>query len=101
MVLQAFVRGSRLWVVLAIIWHTVVDAVAVYAASASGIYVAEVAIALMAGLSVLFLLRMRTDVLVSNSIDIDPQDLPPGGFERREVAVENLPPDRLEDSRYD
>lgn len=101
MVLQAFTRGNRIWVVVAILWHTVVDAVAVYAASALGIYVAEVAIALMAGLSVLFLLRMRTDEVVSDPVDVLPQALDPGGVEMSEFVIEDLPPDRLEDSRYD
>jgi uncharacterized membrane protein YhfC len=67
-VLQSFLRPRGwLWLLAAIGWHALVDGVAVfrgittgvYAGSISGMIITEVAVALMAGISLFFLFRLR------------------------------------------
>ncbi|MGE5250667.1 MAG: YhfC family intramembrane metalloprotease [Bacteroidota bacterium] len=61
MVLYALAAGRPIWFWLAVLWHAVVDAVAVYLAQSSGILAAEVAVGLMAAgsLWLIFWLRGR------------------------------------------
>ncbi len=67
-VLQAFLRPrGGLWLLAAIGWHAVVDAVAVFAGVSTGVYggnisgtvLTELLIAIMAGISLLILFRLR------------------------------------------
>ena len=67
-VLQAFLRRRRgLWLLAAIGWHALVDAIAVFAGVSTGVYagsipgtaITEILIAGMAGISLLILLRLR------------------------------------------
>ncbi len=58
-VLQVFTRRKAYWLLIAILWHALVDAVAVYAASAWGVYVAEAFIALFAMVSILVIFLLR------------------------------------------
>jgi uncharacterized membrane protein YhfC len=101
MVLQAFTRRNVVWLLLAILWHAIIDAVAVYGASTWGIYLTELAIALMAGLSVLFLFRMRHDEVEPDPVDLGPPGSLPEGRIDPEMVIEHLPKDRLDDSRFD
>jgi len=59
LVLQVFTRRRLYWLWIAIGWHTLVDAVAVYSAATLGIYVTELIIAVfaLASLAFIFLLR--------------------------------------------
>jgi len=59
LVLQVFTRRRHYWLWIAIGWHTLVDAVAVYSAATLGIYVTELIIAVfaLASLAFIFLLR--------------------------------------------
>jgi uncharacterized membrane protein YhfC len=94
-VLQAFRRRNNIWLFLAIGWHTVLDALAVFAAGAWNIYVAEALIvaAGLISLGIIFALR-------------DPPEMP-GDDKPREgigkpIEFESQKPsiDHLEDSRY-
>jgi uncharacterized membrane protein YhfC len=58
-VLQAFTRRRAYWLVMAILWHAVIDALAVYSARAWGVYVSEAFIAIFALVSILIVFRLR------------------------------------------
>jgi uncharacterized membrane protein YhfC len=64
LVLQVFTRGSPLYLVAAVLWHALVDGVAVYAASTWGVGVTESIIGVMAliSLAVMFALRPHPTV---------------------------------------
>ncbi len=63
LVLQAFVRKNSLWLGLAILWHTLVDAAAVFSAQTWGAYAAEGMIILfsLASLGIVIALRPRRE----------------------------------------
>ncbi len=58
-VLQSFTRNNPLWLGLAIVWHAVVDAVAVIAAQTWGVYWTEAIVGLFAMISLIALLALR------------------------------------------
>ncbi len=58
-VLQAFVRGQFRWVWLAIGWHTLIDAVSVFASNKIGIYWTEAVIGLVALISLATLFALH------------------------------------------
>jgi uncharacterized membrane protein YhfC len=78
-VLQVFTRRQVYWLLIAIFWHALVDAVAVYAAGAWGVYVAEAFIALFAMVSILVIFLFR---------QTEPEPIP-------EPAINPPAPDRL------
>ena len=59
LVLQAFIRRSAMWVGFAILWHTLLDAVALYGIEIWGPYVTEGLIGLLALASVAIVLTLR------------------------------------------
>lgn len=59
MVMQAFVRRQAFWLWLAVLWHALVDGVAVYTASVWGIYQSEAMIAGFALISLAIILILR------------------------------------------
>lgn len=59
LVLQAFARRNRLWLALAVAWHALVNAVAVFALSTWGVYVAAVLVVICGLLSVGMVLALR------------------------------------------
>ena len=59
MIMLAFVRRRPGWIAAAILWHAVVDAIAVFSVSMWGAYAAELLIALMSVVSLLFILRFK------------------------------------------
>jgi uncharacterized membrane protein YhfC len=48
LVLQAFIRRQPGWIILAVVWHALVDAVAIYLAVTAGAYATEGVIAVLA-----------------------------------------------------
>ena len=60
LVLQCFVRKQMRWLVLAILWHTLLNAMAVYSASVWGIYIAEALIGIFALISIGLIFALRT-----------------------------------------
>jgi uncharacterized membrane protein YhfC len=58
-VLQVFLRRNLVWLIIAIGWHALVDALSVYLVSTQSVYTVEAAIGVMAliSLGVIFLLR--------------------------------------------
>ena len=100
-VLQVFTRKNHFWLLIAVAWHTFVDAVAVFGVSTWGIYTTE----LLNG--VLALLSLGIIILLKPRGEIDEQDLgeTEHGFHEPQVravgAIKELPLDKIEDSRYD
>lgn len=96
LVLQVFKRKSIFWLFLAIAWHTLVDALAVFASQTWNIYITEaliVAAGLM-GLGIVFLLR-EAPSKPDDEIPVQ-VEAPPLNVEIQKPTFENL-----EDSRYD
>jgi uncharacterized membrane protein YhfC len=98
-VLQVFVRRNHFWLALAIVWHLIVDAVAVFGVSTWGVYITELIIGLMAALSLvfLFLLRRKESGAGTSTEETEAVEV----SRRKLVRTDDLPLDRLNDSRYD
>ncbi len=64
MVVAAVARRERRWLALAIFWHTLVDAVAVYIMQRFSVYAAEAAVLVMALLAVIFIYWARSSGLL-------------------------------------
>lgn len=100
-VLQVFTRKNHIWLLVAVAWHTFVDAVAVFGVSTWGIYTTELLIGMLALLSlgIIFLLKPRGK--------IDVQDLSESEHELSDPQIRaagvsrELSSDQIEDSRYD
>ena len=95
LVLQVFRRKNMFWLFLAIGWHTLLDAVAVFGMQTWGMYVTEALIVCMGILSVIIVFLLREPVSAP-----DDELLP----EIEEIIfIENQKPslENLEDSRYD
>ena len=94
-VLQVFRRKRSRWLLLAILWHAVVDASAVFVGKTWGIYAAEALVAIfgLTGLAIIFLLRETTT---------KPEPDAPSFGERESPETEKKLPslENLENSRY-
>lgn len=96
MVLQVFRRRNILWLFLAIGWHTLLDAVAVFGIQTWGVYVTETLVVGMGILSIVIVLLLR-----------EPSSTPDDGLpsQTKESFTQIKPQkpslDHLEDSRYD
>jgi uncharacterized membrane protein YhfC len=96
MVLQVFRRRNILWLFLAIAWHTLLDAIAVFGIQTWGVYITE---ALIVGMGILSIVIV---VLLREPASIPDDDLPhqtKEGFIDAEPQKPSLVD--LEDSRYD
>ncbi len=95
LVLQAFRRKSIVWLFMAIGWHTVLDAMAVYASQTWSVYITEALIvgAGLVSIGIVFLLRERPSMLDEKT---------PEQMEEQTIEFETQKPslDDLEDSRY-
>lgn len=100
-VLQVFTRRNHIWLAFAIAWHMIVDAVAVFGASTWGIYTTELTIGVMAALSLVFLYLLKPGGWGAESLAVE-SDVSVEERRRKVVKpVDDLPLDRLDDSRYD
>ena len=75
LVMQQFVRGQRKWLIIAILWHAIIDALAVYAISNWGIYVTEALVAGTAVISLGIIFWLKTP----EPVEAEPEPLPPVG----------------------
>ena len=95
LVLQAFRRKNIVWLFVAIGWHTVLDAVAVFASQTWSIYLTEalIVVAGVISVGVIFLLR---------ETPTKPDDEAPVQSKEKTIEIETQKPsfDDLEDSRY-
>lgn len=99
MVLQVFTRHNPLWLVAAVLWHALADAVAVFAMPTWGVYVTEGLVALLALATVGAILALRSPEPPEPETTIGA--LPPVTEFAPAAGVPQSTPDRLEDSRYD
>lgn len=95
LVLQSFRRRNILWLGAAIIWHTILDAVAVYAGQTWNIYITEALVGVVGILSIVlvFVLRDPPEAPIEPLPDIEVLSL-------ADVEVTNVSLDSVEDSRY-
>lgn len=100
LVLQAFTRGKIIWVWLAVAWHALIDALAVYIAGTSGFVAAEVAVTIagLISLGLIFALRQP------EAIEVPSQPLEPLPVQDASVLAAQPEPaivaDKLDDTRY-
>jgi len=94
LVLQIFLRRRKVWLLLAIAWHALLNMVAVIGATRLGAYTTEALIGAFALASLFIILRLRTPYPVAP----DPEPLQPP------VSADSLPlqptQDALDRSRY-
>jgi uncharacterized membrane protein YhfC len=107
MVLQVFVRRNPLWLLLAIGWHTLVNALGLFAIGTWGPYVAEGIIGVTAALSLalIFTLRPSGKTKSRDQVDLEPTpglsfDQARGAEKRSPPDAEELEPGMLDDSRF-
>jgi uncharacterized membrane protein YhfC len=96
LVMQVFIRHNILWLLAAILWHALADALAVYAAMAWGPIPTEAAVAVLAliGLAMMFALR-QPEPLPAATVETPP----PAASER--TAVDAAPTaDQLDRTRF-
>jgi predicted anti-sigma-YlaC factor YlaD len=93
MVMRSFTRNNRLWLVAAIAWHALVDAVAVVSVTQVGAVATEAIIAVMAAISlaVIFLLKEE---------DPPKEQRPEAPDIDFEPAPVNITAEKIDDSRY-
>ena len=100
LVLQAFTRGKIIWVWLAVAWHALIDALAVYIAGTSGFVAAEVAVTIagLISLGLIFALRQP------EAIEAPSQPLEPLPVQDASILAAQPEPaiiaDKLDDTRY-
>ena len=96
-VLQSFTRNNPLWLGLAIVWHAVVDAVAVIAVQTWGVYWTEAIVGLFAMISLMALFALRQP----EGEAAPPESVPPSPVP---VAAPRPAPDplkeKLEETKY-
>jgi uncharacterized membrane protein YhfC len=100
LVLQTFTRRNPLWLLAAIIWHAVVDALAVIGLVRGwSIYTIEgaAAVAALISLVALFALRPREETDAAGKGE-NPEPL--AIVKSQELPTQAVPSERLEDSRY-
>jgi uncharacterized membrane protein YhfC len=68
-VAQVFIRGKRRWIWFAILFHMVVDSIAVLFMSFSNVYITELAVALFSAISIWIIFVLRTPESVEEGID--------------------------------
>ncbi|MCI0519959.1 MAG: YhfC family intramembrane metalloprotease [Chloroflexi bacterium] len=98
LVLQGFLRSQARWLWLAVLWHALVDAAAVYGAGAWGVYNAEILVALAALISLWIIkaLWQPEPMEVEQALPAQDEVLPGGAFAAIEETERNL-----DESRFD
>jgi uncharacterized membrane protein YhfC len=93
MVMRVFTHNNRLWLLAAIAWHALVDAVAVIAVRQIGAVETEALVAIMAAISLAFIFWLREE-------DPPPEDIPPPQSPEFEPSPVKVTAEKLDDSRY-
>lgn len=95
LVMQTFRRGQVRWLLLAIGWHAVMNAAAIYVASTWGLYWAEAALLVLALISVWIIKTLHTEEPFLVEPEVQLLDL-----SRLAGVDSDIEPGGLEDSRY-
>ena len=98
LVLQAFTRRNALWFVLAVAWHALVNAVAVFAVSTWGVYITEGLVVIAGLLSLGMVLALRGGHEEDTTAEVERRPLAPAPHV--ETVAEELDRDKLDKSRY-
>jgi uncharacterized membrane protein YhfC len=98
LVMRALTRQNAGWLALAIGWHTLVDALAVFGIGTWGAYLTEGLITLTAGISIVVIYVLRDEDTAAQRIStpVDPslrKALLP-------ESIDEVPEERIEDSRF-
>ncbi|MDX1688709.1 MAG: YhfC family glutamic-type intramembrane protease [Candidatus Promineifilaceae bacterium] len=99
LVMQVFARGRFFWLLLAIGWHALLDAVAVYGSVSWGIEVTEALVGLVALLSLGIIWRLYEPLPGREEPATRRNDWEPPRLGREDVELE-ITAERLEESRY-
>lgn len=97
LVVQTFTRGQARWLWLAIVWHTIVDALVVTASQLWGIYIAEGLLGLTSIISLVVIFALK------NTGDEAEEELPPLNKPKTIEMLQliDISKDELENTRYD
>jgi uncharacterized membrane protein YhfC len=100
LVLQAFTRKNIGWYFLAVLWHTAVDAFAVYGIQTWNVYLVEGVVFLfgMCSLGIVFALRRQSQRADGESQEAEMETLTPLSLPEE---PEEIIQEKLDDSRYE
>jgi uncharacterized membrane protein YhfC len=100
LVLQVFIRRKIRWYLVAIAWHTLIDAIAVFGITTWGIYLTEAIILFTAILSLVLVFVLRpTRPDTTLQLETTPSALPTVPTQKSEIQDITL--EQLEESKYD
>lgn len=98
LVLQVFVRKNLLWLFLAIGWHALVDALAVYLVSLTSAYITEAAIGVTAIISLIVIFTLRQPEDTGEETPAPPQPAAPVS---NKIDAVDPSFDKLKESKYE
>lgn len=99
LVLQVFTRRQGRWLWIAVFWHALIDAGAVYLSAKTGVYVTEAAIGLSALINIYLIWRLRQPE--PDEPEPDGQDMPPPlSADQLNLQPVDENPVNLDDSRF-
>jgi uncharacterized membrane protein YhfC len=98
MVVQVFIRKNILWLFIAIGWHALVDALAVYLVSTTSAYVTEAVIGITAIISLVVIYALRQPEYAREEPQIISQPTP---SDMTNIIVDDPSLEKLDESKYD
>ena len=93
MLMRVFTHNNRLWLVAAVAWHALVDAVAVVAITQISVVATEAIVAVLGGISLAIIFLLKE----SDPVPAEKVKAPTPEFEPKPVQVTE---EKLDDSRY-
>jgi uncharacterized membrane protein YhfC len=101
LVMQAFTRKQVRWGVAAVLWHTLIDAVAVFAMPTWGAYITEGLMAVAAMISLVIILKLRSSLHEPRTPDSEPMtELPRSVSPAPLTEIKDITKEQIEDSRF-
>ena len=100
MVLQAVRRGRWIWLAGAVAWHALFNAFALIVMDQWGVYAAEGAVILGAGISLLIIWALRRSDVSEDTTGAKPIAVQPQQKAVQRILDEKVSAENLEDSRY-
>jgi uncharacterized membrane protein YhfC len=98
MVVQVFIRKNILWLFIAIGWHALVDALAVYLVSTTSAYVTEAVIGITAIISLVVIYALRQPEYAREEPQIISQPTP---SDMTNIIIDDPSLEKLDESKYD
>ena len=101
LMLQAFVRKQARWGVAALLWHTLIDALAVFSFQSWGAYIAESLVAVTAIFSLVIIFKLRDFSAEAKAPVTDQADEHPRSVRPLPITdAEDITKEQIEDSRF-